>query len=397
MNTEQKNANLTYLKNRYQDYYRNNPITPPDRFTRREYAYIFFGGKGMYRHQGYRKADELQSFIADRAPQHAYYSTAYYHTPDAAKMQDKGWMGAELIFDLDADHLPDAETMSYEAQLAAVKTEFEKLVVDFLYNDFGFLPKHTQLTFSGGRGYHCHIKDPNILGLDSNQRREIVDYITARDLDITIILKDHATQKKSIKGRTVATEKTLTMPKPTDPGWKGRISRGIINMVDDIMTDSNPTKRLQEMGMSKNRAEKIQSELTEERIKRIKEGQLDQSKTLRRFFLDDILRKNAVLLSAGETDEPVTCDIKRLIRLPGSLHGKTGLKVVELPSIKDLAEFDPLTDALVFSDKPTPITVTKETTITINKQAHYLDCGETEVPEYLAVFLIARKAADISI
>jgi len=331
MTNDTTNANLTYLKTRYQDYYRNNPITPPDRFTRREYAYIFFGGKGMYRHQGYNKADELQSFIADRAPQHAYYSTAYYHQPDASTMQEKGWMGAELIFDLDADHLPDAETMSYEAQLAAVKTEFEKLVVDFLYNDFGFLPKHTQLTFSGGRGYHCHIKDPNILGLDSNQRREIVDYITARDLDITIILKDHATQKKSIKGRTVATEKTLTMPKPTDPGWKGRISRGIITMVDDIMTDSNPTKRLQDMGMSKNRAEKIRAELTDQRIKRIKEGQLDQSKTLRRFFLDDILRKNAVLLSAGETDEPVTCDIKRLIRLPGSLHGKTGLKVVEIP------------------------------------------------------------------
>ena len=310
-------------------------------------------------------------------------------------MQDKGWMGAELIFDLDADHLPDAETLSYEAQLAAVKTEFEKLVSDFLYNDFGFSAKHTQLTFSGGRGYHCHIKDPNILGLDSNQRREIVDYITARDLDISIILRDHATQKKSIKGRTVATEKTLTMPKPTDPGWKGRISRGIISMVDDIMKDNNPTKRLQEMGMSKNRAEKIVTELTDERIKRIKEGQLDQSKTLRRFFLDDILRKNAVLLSAGETDEPVTCDIKRLIRLPGSLHGKTGLKVVEIADIKDLQTFDPLTDALAFSDQLTPINVTKETTITINNQTHYLALGETEIPEYLAVFLIARRSADI--
>ena len=32
----------------------------------------------------------------------------------------------------------------------------------------------------------------------------------------------------------------------------------------------------------------------------------------------------------GETDEPVTADVKRLIRLPGSLHGKSGLKVVTL-------------------------------------------------------------------
>jgi len=39
-------------------------------------------------------------------------------------------------------------------------------------------------------------------------------------------------------------------------------------------------------------------------------------------------------------DERVTLDIKRLIRHPGSLHGKTGLKTVQI-SYSDLERFDP--------------------------------------------------------
>ena len=66
----------------------------------------------------------------------------------------------------------------------------------------------------------------------------------------------------------------------------------------------------------KKNAEKLILDLSDERINRIKEGRLDQSKTIRKFFLNSALRKTAVTLSAGETDEPVTCDIKRLIRLP---------------------------------------------------------------------------------
>ena len=38
-----------------------------------------------------------------------------------------------------------------------------------------------------------------------------------------------------------------------------------------------------------------------------------------------------VLGGAGETDENVTVDVKRVIRWIGSLHGKCGLRVTELP------------------------------------------------------------------
>ena len=46
---------------------------------------------------------------------------------------------------------------------------------------------------------------------------------------------------------------------------------------------------------------------------------------------------SVVLGSAGETDEVVTIDVRRQIRWPTSLHGKSGMRVSEFP----LSRLDP--------------------------------------------------------
>ena len=101
-------------------------------------------------------------------------------------------------------------------------------------------------------------------------------------------------------------------------------------------------------------------------------------------------------MSAGETDEPVTCDIKRLIRLPFSLHGKTGLKVVPL-KIDELKEFDPLNKAVSISEKEIKINLIKNYKIKMYNENFNLEKGENEVPSYLAVFLIGKKIANIDL
>lgn len=387
---------LEFLKNRFQEYYKKNKnkIELPDRFGRRELAFVLFGGKGMIRHLAFNKKKDLLDFLEERAPQHVYYSSAYYQTPDAPKMQDKNWMGAELIFDLDSDHLQNADKMSYSEQLEIVKTEFEKLVREFLLEDFGFNEKYLDLYFSGGRGYHCHVKDPAIFDLDSNERREIVDYITGRDIIDSIIFHEHATGSKHYGDRSFPSGKSLKMPTPDQRGWKGRISRGIIDIVNEIAKSDDPEKKLQEYGVKKKDAEKLVKEFSEERVRRIKDGLLDQSKTIRKFFLNSALRKTAVTLSAGETDEPVTCDIKRLIRLPFSLHGKTGLKVVKI-DIDGLKEFNPLRDAVAFGDDPVKIKLNQPINMKMKDDIFNLNEGEQETPTYLAVFLIGKKMAHI--
>jgi len=394
-NNTSAQKSLEFLKNRFQEYYKKNTLELPDRFGRREFAFVLFGGKGMIRHISFDKKKKLLSFLGERAPQHVYYSSAYYQIPDAPTMQEKNWMGAELIFDLDSDHLPNAETMSYSEQLSAVKKEFKKLVEEFLLDDFGFDEKHLELYFSGGRGYHCHVKDPAIFDLDSNERRELVDYITGRDLQDFIIFHEQVTGRKRYGGRYYPSGKSLKMPTPDEKGWKGRISRGIIDIVDEIKKSNDPEKKLKEYGVKEKDAEKLAIELSEERIKRIREGMLDQSKTIRKFFLNSALRKTAVTLGAGETDEPVTCDVKRLIRLPFSLHGKTGFKVVKI-GIDELETFDPLRDAVVFNDDPVTVHLNTSCTIKMNQQNFNLEGGEHKLPLYLAVFLIGGRKASIT-
>lgn len=385
---------LEFLKNRFREYYVTSRIELPDRFARREYAFVFFGGRGMMRHLGFDKKTTFSNFLKEKNPQHVYYSSAYYQKPDAPRMQEKIWMGAELIFDLDSDHLDDAEKMSYDHQLKLVKKEFYKLVNDFLLNDFGFDEKKLDLYFSGGRGYHCHVKDPCVFDMDSNERREIVDYITGRYLKDSLVFHEMATGRKRYGHRVYPSGKTLKMPKPDEPGWRGRISRGIIDIIDEIKKSKYPIEKLKEYGVNEADAEKLLTDLSEDRIKRIREGNLDQSKTIRKFFLNNALRKTAVSMSAGETDEPVTCDVKRLIRLPGSLHGKTGFKVVRI-SVDGLKDFDPLRDAVVLSDDPVHVELNQQVSIKMKDEKFNLKKGEQEVPIYLAVFLIGKKMANI--
>lgn len=383
---------LDFVKTTFQRYYASNSVTLPDRFGRREFAFVLFGGKGMLRHLGFEKREMVSDFLSERAPQHAYYSSAYYQHPDAPKMVEKNWMGAELIFDLDSDHLPNAEKMGYVESLHEVKKEFIKLIDEFLLGDFGFKEKHMELYFSGGRGYHCHIKDPAVLDLDSNERREIVDYITGRDLQDSLIFHEQATGRKRYGSHSFASGKSLKMPTPDQEGWKGRISRGVIDLVNEIKKSDDPLRKLEEYGVNRQDAERLVAELSEERMRRIQDGLLDQSKTIRKFFLNSALRKTAVSLSAGETDEPVTCDVKRLIRLPSSLHGKTGFKVVKI-SVEALKEFDPLRDAVVLPDDPVWIMNQKQLSIEMKNQQYHLEVGEQEAPTYLAVFLLGRKQA----
>lgn len=386
---------IDFIKDKFREYYKTSEIELPDRFGRREFAFVFFGSRGMVRHLSFDRKKILKNFLIEKVPAHVYYSTAYYQNPNAPTMQEKNWMGAELIFDLDSDHLPDANKISYEKQLELVKDEFYKLVNDFLLGDFGFDEKNIELFFSGGRGYHCHVKDPKILNLDSSERREIVDYITGRDLIDSLLFREHITKTINVKGRNVPSEKTLIMPRPTEPGWSGRISRGLIEIIDEIIKSENPIEKLEEYGVKKDTAEKLLADLSEERLNRIKEGRLDQSKTIRKFFLNNALRRTAVTMNAGETDEPVTCDVKRLIRLPLSLHAKTGLKVFRI-TIDKLRDFNPLKDAIVFTDNPVKVDLNYNINLKMNEEKFDLKIGENIIPTYLAIFLIGGKLANIS-
>ncbi|HEC87421.1 MAG TPA: DNA primase catalytic subunit PriS, partial [Thermoplasmatales archaeon] len=249
-----------------------------------------------------------------------------------------------------------------------------------------------KLYFSGGRGYHCHVLDPKVFQLDSSERREIVDYIIGRDLNENEIFRERIIETFTIRGRKMP-KKRLEMPRPNEPGWRGRIGRGIATIIRDVI--DNNVEGLKKYGIKEKDIERLRKELTGERVRRILEdGIVDQSPYIRRFFLKAAIQKAAVLSMAGETDEPVTCDVKRLIRLPTSLHGKTGLKVCEI-DIDRIDDFDPLYDAVVLGDDPIDIELSSKLEIKMRGERFSLSKGRQRVPEFLAVLLVGRGMAKI--
>lgn len=395
-----------WLTERYADFYRRNPIPLPDRFGRREFGFLFHGQKFFLRHVGFPRAQEVQDFMVRNGPAHSYYSTAYYTTPSARTMAEKGWLGAELIFDLDADHVPGAEKLPYRQQLEKVKFHFLRLVEEFVIDDFGFREKDLLLTFSGGRGYHCHVMHEKALKMSSQERREIVDFVTATGLEIGTFLRQKTVDMRG-SGKFARPVKAWKLVPAAYGGWGTRLNRGWTEYLDHLksLTPAQLTDEFSSMpGIGEKGLVELHDALNRLDDRRAKQLERDRDleqegwvefKGIAQKLVASVVAAQAVPLTErekGETDEPVTADTKRLIRLPGSLHGKSGLKVVPL-RLDQIRDFDPLTEAVAFSLDPVRIKTEKPAKVDVAGVQLDLAPGEHTVPEAAAVMLVARGAA----
>ncbi|MBC64327.1 MAG: hypothetical protein CMB15_01655 [Euryarchaeota archaeon] len=115
-------------------------------------------------------------------------------------------------------------------------------------------------------------------------------------------------------------------------------------------------------------------------------------------FWEMVRGDNSVVLgSAGETDEAVTVDVKRVIRWIGSLHGKCGLRVTEMPleRLNPFSNnyFNPLKESIVFSsDKKFNILLNKDdvTAELAGIRVEGNSGDRFEVTESLATFLVLK-------
>ena len=394
--------NSRFLLKMFRRYYKENEMPMPSRFGRREFGFMYFDRDFMQRHMSFSNPTEMRKFMIAQVPKHSYYSTAYYRRPNAPTMEEKGWMGADLIFDLDADHLEGAEDMSYSQMMDQIKKEMINLLDSFLYNDLGFDEKDVGIYFSGGRGYHAHIELNDVTGLGSHERREIVDFVTSNGLDIDRVFRQENVVRSvvNVKGQERNNISTFrTIPPEDSGGWWLRMRNGLKDVVNDVCDqDTKDLKRTYPSikSMSPKTIESYRDDLIKSRDVIFVNNRMATLKKGTQDMLIKIMKEDVAYRLSGEVDEPVTADIKRLIRLPGSLHGKTGLKV--MPITRDeLNGFDPLLDALPESYTSDPITVNvkRKTNIKINGERFDLDIGVTEVPEYAAVFLVGRRIADI--
>ena len=373
-------ATAEFLRQRFTDYYKKAVLVPPPSLPQREWGFILFNPAGgdthMRRHIGFSGREEMADYIRNLVPQHTYFSTAYYEKPDAGTMADKGWCGADLIFDLDADHIVRGP---YDQMLARVKEETVKLLT-ILTEEFGMDKKAIALVFSGGRGYHVHVRDLAFRSWGSSERRELIDYVCGIGIDPAAMLA----------GKNVPS-----------PGWHRRYREALLGYLRWIggLPEAEAIAHLTAMeGIGKESAiqflkkrEEIISDIQnrptvmimKNRVLGIITGQQEGEFKKR-------LNERAAL-----ADEPVTTDTKRLIRMPASLHGGSGMLVRAL-ELRDLHGFDPLTDAVVFGTRDVKVDQKFPVKMPMLGSTYELQKGINTVPEAVAVFLCCRGMAEIA-
>jgi DNA primase small subunit len=341
-----------------------------------------------------------------------YYSSAYYERPQE-EMRQKGWLGADLIFDIDADHIHTPcttihdiwvctdcgasgkgvcpqkcpacgrtkfkeKTWPCEICLEAAKIEAIKLI-DVLIDDFGFSSDALTVAFSGHRGYHVQVESETVRGLDSLARKEIVDYVMGIGLEAGF----HGLGKSSTSDRMVSG------PDLNNRGWRGRMAKGTY---DFLVTASK--EELMKIGLKPIHV----NSLLDHREALLKSWAQRGPWGVVRGLSLETWRKIAqygVEKQSVKIDSVVTPDINRLIRLPNSLHGKTGFKKIEIP-LRGIEDFDPLRSAVAFKEGEATVTISETPQFRVENEIYGpFENQKIELPTAVVVMLLCKGVAKV--
>jgi DNA primase small subunit len=379
---------------------------------KREFGFALFEGR-MLRHMNFKDKEELTSFLRNSVPHDAYFSCAYYEDP-RAEMEKKGWSGADLIFDIDADHIPtscdkvhdewtcgncgfsgkgiapekcpvctsekfDVNTWPCEVCLASAKTETMKLL-DMLMRDFGFSEKDIHVYFSGHRGYHVHVESEAVKSLDSVARKEIVDYVCGLGFDAVF----HGLSEK-----TRDTSHVLKGLSLIDSGWRWRVAKGVYDFILNAKQED-----YKNIGLNRNAIEA----LTKNKDKILKSwNDLATWGSVKGVGFETWkkIAEFCANFQSAKVDTVVTTDIHRLIRLVGTLHSKTSLKKVEFP-ISGIEDFDPFKSAIAFKKGTVTVFVSVAPKFRLGDETFgpYKN-QKVELPTAAALLLVCKDRAKV--
>jgi DNA primase small subunit len=316
------------------------------------------------RHLNFPNLQSFRGYLTNNTPFFVSHSTAYYEFPGATPIQKKVWKGADLVFDLDIH--AEGKYGPY-ALLGQVKADLQRLVKDFIINDFGC--KDVLVAFSGNRGYHVHVRDKAFLPLGGEERRELVDYVMGNGLNYRDFF-------------AYSDKKQLLGPRPDEGGYRGRFARAAMELIN-----SKPTAVSRVFSKEKERGFFLGG---------VRQG--NWSKTSLKF--DDLvgrLSPLAATLPVGSvnTDAGVTQDLSKLIRVPNSIHGETGL-VARI--VDDVDRFEPLRDALVRSSERMKVKFVEDVpALELGGETvgPFKKDDEKELPRPIAVFFLAKESATL--
>ena len=395
-----------FLKQNFRAFYEKNFVAQPPEPEKREFGYGVFGQKISQRHLAFPSHDAFNAFLRSEVPMFVSYSGAKYKAPAARPIEAKGFISADLVYEFDADDIRtdckerhdywlcrkclasghgNVENCTTCGSAVSIKQMFcgeclgetKKQVfslVKTLAEDFGF--SGFEVNFSGNAGYHVHLRTPEINGLPQAGRIELLDYLTAHSLDTAAL-------------GFVREKKAFFCPKRSSAtGWQKKILSGI----EDLAVSGDFAKAAAIGGISKKKAEELLSE-KENFLEKLSTGILvsPSGRNAKDFWpriMDFIVSQNAF-----DVDRQTSLDKSKILRVPDTLHGGTGLQAKRV-SLETLKAFDPFEDAVVFGSGPQKVFVEFSPEFSLGGERFAeMRNEERELPLFVAVFLVASGRA----
>ncbi|MFH1222699.1 MAG: DNA primase catalytic subunit PriS [Candidatus Micrarchaeota archaeon] len=321
------------------------------------------------RHLAFPTTDAFRTFLVSNTPRFVSHSAAYYRFPAATPIEKKGRLGADLIFDLDMH--AEGKYAVY-SRLPEMKEELTQLVEEFLLKDFGLKKEELLIAFSGNRGYHVHVHNDDFAILDGDERKEITNYVRGEGLRIN----------QFFSWEQVGKQQKLIGPKPTDGGYRGRLARLAITVLQN-----EPTAISRIFAKEEKRNFFISG---------INEGNWSRT-TMKLESLPERFSKlqSRLAVQTINADPAVTYDMSKLIRVPNTIHGDTGF-VAKI--VTDLNSFDPLKHAVIngpavairFTEEVPQLSLLNETF------GPFAVAQKAELPLGVAMFFMLKGSAELS-
>ena len=199
---------LPSLKELFKAYYElDPPLVLPQDMARREFAFQPFDIESYVRHLSFGSEADLRAYLRSRPPRQAYHSVAIYQLPEAPSMEEKGWLGSEILLDIDLDHYDFCQGVMDDRCLERGFEEARKAAKIIRKATGG----RALIYFTGHRGFHVRVKCDDCLQLGKDERRELARFVRAEGLDLSLIFPRAGPYRPS-------------KPSPQDPGWRGLIA-----------------------------------------------------------------------------------------------------------------------------------------------------------------------------
>lgn len=383
--SEPNDKNKVWLEKVFRTYYFNfySNVELDEFIHEHEFGFRLFDGK-IHRHLAFKNKRELYAYIIKFSPSDIFYSSSRYERP-TAPIDQKGWLGSDLIFDIDGKDLKLECSLVHNLVLCrnckqltkginskcitcnssqlqmidlpcnkcikSLKEEVKKLK-EILVEDFG-IDEHQIFTyFSGNNGFHIHVKNEEYYKSSSRKRNAFTQYLMGKGYMI-----ENLGLRKNNKDKIIPISNKILY----DRGWRRRILNQLKLQIQNHKIDNRFVKKF-----------------------------------IQRYSLKDndfllLVHKQVEDLSV-RIDSNVTMDIHRIFRLAGSINSKSGLTKT---FCKNIEAFNPTLDACFLGESKIEIDSKLDIMVSLKGKQFNIKTGSNFVPEYVAVYIVSKGIGSI--